>query len=463
MVVALGTSLGLLTGCGSGDDYEVGSADVQRAVETEVEAGSVEVVLPAGAATGGKLAVQQGPGPENVPEGVLALGSSAMVSLFEGSLEGTMEVSFEPPVELTAEHVPIVMAKDAEGEWQWRPTAWDGGQSRVTAELSTPGHVFLARFDRDPWLEELGSELESKRNDPRKVEPPTCGDEESVVDDGLQVSSEPGEVLLWCAGVDTIRSTAAVSGFDVDHVTEGVQAPVLRLTNHTRMFQEVGYPDEWLEVDGSRRGALAGQSLRERLGLSGTTREGLGTRVVDAGDTLTLLLPAEPAGTVTADLSAAAWTLSVLDFALSSHVELVSGVDEELGDEVRAARNGLLARLTAPPDEKQEIADPTWDLAAVAECLAPVSDVIAMNPDTAQQLAERVFTCAPSLLRPALADSYAGGATAMADGVATSVLTGLPTAVEVDADAWGQLSDAMTDERAGFQVWVGPPPAEEYD
>ena len=51
----------------------------------------------------------------------------------------------------------------------------------------------------------------------------------------------------------------------------------------------------------------------------------------------------------------------------------------------------------------------------------------------------------------------------MADGVATSVLDGLPTTLEGDAEPWAQVSDTLTDASAGFQVWVGPPPAQEYD
>ena len=223
---------------------------MQRAVETEVEAGPVEVVLPAGAATGGKLAVQEGPVPENVPEGVLPLGPSAMVSLFEGSLDGSMEVSFEPPVELSPEHVPVVMAKDAQGEWQWRPTTWEGGESPVTAELTSPGQVFLARFDRTPWLDDLAEDFAAKANNPSKVEEPTCGDEESLVDQGLQLSSEPGEQLLWCAGVDTIESSPTVTGSDVDYLTEGVQAPVLRLTQQQPDVQRGRLPRR---VAGGRR------------------------------------------------------------------------------------------------------------------------------------------------------------------------------------------------------------------
>ena len=147
-----------------------------------------------------------------MPEGVLPLGPSAMVSLFDGSLDGSLTVAFEPPAELGPEHVPVVMAKDAEGEWQWRPTTWEGVQTPVTAELTSPGQVFLARFDRTPWLDDLSGEFVAKANNPSKVEEPTCGDEESLVDQGLQLSSEPGGQLLWCAGIDTIESSSAVSG-----------------------------------------------------------------------------------------------------------------------------------------------------------------------------------------------------------------------------------------------------------
>ena len=468
-LAALALSLGSLTACGSGDGPQSGSADVQRAVETEVRAGAVEVVLPAGAASGGDLTVEEGTAPENVPEGVLALGSSARVSLSEGSLDGTMDVAFDPPAELTAGHVPVVMAQDEQGEWQWQPTSWEGGEAPVTAELSSPGQVYLARFDRTPWLAELGKDFAAKANNLSKVEAPTCGDEEALVGDGLQVSSEPGDVLLWCAGVDTIESTAANTGSDVDYATEGVQVPVLRLRNHSRMHHEVGYPAAWLPVDGSGLGLLDGQELRERLGLAGATREGLATRVLAPGDTLSLLITADAAGTVTADLSAAAWTLSSIDFATSTYTRLVSGVDKELGASVRGERERLLDDLLAPGTTTADATtpdatDPGTDSAtgAVAECLEPVREVVLMNRDAAQQLVDQAFDCAPELLATAISDQGDGVGT-MADGVATDVLEGLPTTLELEPEPWARISDTMTDASAGFQVWVGPPPAQEHD
>lgn len=455
-LVAAALMLVSLAGCGSDDEYQLIGTDVQRAVETEVRAGAVEVVLPAGAASGGRLVVQEGPVPDVVPEGVLALGPSAMVSLFDGSLDGSIEVSFDPPLELTPDQVPVVMAKDDVGEWQWRPTTWDGGQDPVTAELERPGQVFLARFDRTPWLTELAEDFAAKANDSAKAEQPTCGDEESLLDGGLQLSSEPGAVLVWCAGVDTIESNAAVAGADADWATAGVQAPVLRLRNSSRMFTEVGYPADWPAVDGSGKGALAGQALRERLGLAGSTRAELSTRVLAPGDTLTLLLPADPAGTVTADHSAAAWTLSVLDFATSTYTRVVSGVDRALGRRVRAARTELMAGLSSPSAEESASA-------AVRECLAPVAGVMLMSRDAAQQLVDRAASCAPTLLRPSLVEASSGASSAMADGVATTVLDGLPTTLEGDEEPWAQISDVMTDASAGFQVWVGAPPAQEHD
>lgn len=455
-LVAAAVTLASLAGCGSDDEYQLIATDVQRAVETEVRAGVVEVVLPAGAASGGRLVVQEGPAPDAVPEGVVAMGPSAMVSLFEGSLDGSMEVSFDPPLELAPDQVPVVMAKAADGEWEWRPTTWDAGLGPVTAELDRPGQVFLARFDRTPWLAELTEDFAAKANDSAKAGQPTCGDEASLLDAGLQLSSEPGEVLLSCAGVDTIESNAAVAGADVDWATEGVQAPVLRLRNSSRMFTEVGYPTAWPPVDGSGKGALAGQALRERLGLAGSTRAELSTRVLAPGDTLTLLLPADAAGTVTADHSAAAWTLSAMDFATSTYTRLVSGVDGALGRQVRAARTELMAALSSPAAEESTSA-------AVRECLAPVAEVVLMNRDAAQQLVDQVFTCAPSLLRPSLTEAVSGGSSVMADGVATSVLDGLPTTLEGQEEPWAQISDTMTDASAGFQVWVGDPPAQEHD
>ena len=454
----------LLSSCGS--DYESDSTEVEAVVPTEVRVGTVEVVIPAGAATGGELEVQEGPEPANVPEGVVPLGPTTRVSLSGGTLDAAMQVSIEPPAELTPDQVPIVMAQDDGGEWRWLPTAWDDEQ-RVAAEMTGPGQLFLARFDREPWLEETGADFADKATSPSKVPAPTCGDEAAAVEAGLQVTSEPGDLLLWCAGVDTIESNPSVSGADTDYYTEGVQATVLRVTNSSRLFKEVGYPEGWAPVDGSGRG-LPGQELRERLGFAGSTREGLATRVLPPGETLTLLLPGagvDTVGTVTADLSAAAWALSALDFSTSTYARLVAGVEEELGDAAWKGRDQLLTAVSGPrganpEDTASSKGEPSIAESApeeLRECLSPVAEVILMNRDAAQQLLDEVFGCTAPLLRPALGEEYGVGSATMADGVAANVLAGLPSTLAGEDRPWAQVSDAMTDPQAGLQIWVGPP------
>lgn len=455
----------VLQACGLGDGDKVSSTDVERAVATEIDAGSVEVLLPAGAATGGELIVEEGAAPTDVPAGVVPIGPSAEVSLAGGTLHGTMQVSFEPPAALAPDQVPIVMAKGESGEWRWLPTAWDAEQ-RVTAELAHPGQLYLARFDRTPWLEDTSADFIDKATRPSKAPAPTCGDEAAATESGLQVTGEQSQLLTWCAGVVTIESDPTGSSADVDYYAEGVQATVLRMTNSSRLFKEVGYPEGWAPVDGSGPG-LPGQELRERLGLSGSTREGLATRVLAPGEMLTLLLPdagAGTTGTVTADLSAAAWTLSALDFATSTYARLVSGVDEELGDDAWQAREQLLAAVASPAAATAASAVGSESaLTELRECLAPVTDVILMDREAAQRLVEGVFGCAPSVSRSGFAAEYGVGAATMADGVATNVLAGLPSTLELEDEPWAQVADAATDPEAGVQLWVGPPPAHEHD
>jgi len=443
---------------------------VAAVADTSAEAGAVQVILPAGVASGGKLTVEEGAAPEVVPAGVKAAGPSARISLVDGTLGGEMTVSFAPPADLTPDQVPIVMAEDGQGGWQWLPTAWDTDTSRITAELAAPGQVFLARFDPAPLVEGVVDELTDKTSNLSKVDAPHCGDEAGPVGEGLQISSEPGDQLLWCAGVDTIESNPAVSDYDVAP-EEGVQARVLRLTNNSRMFEEIGYPDAWPAVDGSGL-ALPGDELRARLGLAGRTRDGLDSRVLAPSETLTLYLPgpaAELRGTVTADQSAAAWTLSGLDFASSTYTRMVSDVDEELGDRVREAREELMAALSASPKSgdsaEGEDGDAPDDLENLELCLASVSETILMNPDVARQLTGETAKCTPSLLRAALsADAVdSDGPAEMADGVASQVLGELSAGLESVTEPWADVPDALTDERAGFQVWLGPPPVQDFD
>jgi hypothetical protein len=249
------------------------------------------------------------------------------------------------------------------------------------------------------------------------------------------------------------------------------------------MYDEVGYPDAWPAVDGSGR-ALPGDELRATLGLAGRTRDGLDSRILAPGDTLTLYLPG-PAGdlngTVTADQSAAAWTLSGLDFASSTYTRMVSDIDDGLGDKVRTAREALMAELTSSPAAESPDSDSTSDssgssgssgsgdqtdgadLSELRLCLSSVADTILMNPDVAKQLTGQTASCTPSLLRPALSGEDADGPAEMADGVASKVLEELPDALKSVTEPWKDVPDALTDEHAGFQVWLGPPPVQDYD
>jgi hypothetical protein len=486
-LVALSASSTLLTSCGlGGGGEEQSSTDVQPVADTTAEAGSVQVVLPAGAASGGQLSLETGPEPTLVPAGVEALGPTTAVTLEDASLTGAMEVSFDPPAELAADDVPVVMAREGSGDWAWLPTSWKGGDERVTAELAGPGQVFLARFDSGPSVDDAVEELTAKTTNPSKAPDPDCGDPQRAIDRGVETSSEDGESLVkWCAGVDTIDSNPATSGYDLDSAVDGVQAMVLRVTNNSRMFEEIGYPEEWPAVDGSGH-ALSGQELRSRLAFAGTIRDGLASRVLAPAQTLNLLLPsAEATGTVTADLSAAAWTLSALDFASSTYTRLVTGVDEQLGDQVRASRESLIGAIAdgsglsfgaAPQeaesggivepedtDEPAPVEVPTVsdeELSKLRDCLAPLASTILMYPDVAEQLVAQAAACAPAALRPVLSEQFGSGPAEMADSVASSVLAALPTALQDDTAPWAQITDARTDPSAGFQIWVGPPPSE---
>jgi hypothetical protein len=51
----------------------------------------------------------------------------------------------------------------------------------------------------------------------------------------------------------------------------------------------------------------------------------------------------------------------------------------------------------------------------------------------------------------------------MAAGVAANVLDGIPEALESATEPWAGVSDARTDPDAGFQVWLGPPPVQDFD
>jgi len=156
------------------------------------------------------------------------------------------------------------------------------------------------------------------------VAQPRCGDEQAARAGGLPVVSDSGDTIKWCVGEENGQL-------------------LVRVANNRRTYTQVSYPDAWT-VSGSSTFELSPNSVARALGTGDakvTQLSGRTARLVDGGDTLTLLVPPGGTGRVTAEPSITGWFVDAIFFGVefASEVLKVAGFGE--------AGAGRLARMAA--------------------------------------------------------------------------------------------------------------------
>ncbi|MCY1137671.1 hypothetical protein OWR29_06640 [Actinoplanes sp. Pm04-4] len=391
---------------------------VQPDAPTKLTTDGVTVILPAGASKAGttvKLTVDSGPPPPSVPAGITVVGRKATVEL-PGRLAKPATVTFPAPRTIADGTLrPVVVWQNATGAWRWTPTTYKAGAATVTATVDHFSGGFLGGIDVQKWIKDRGQAVKNYATGRSGVSQPSCGDEKAARAGGLRVSSDQGDRVKWCFGLQDGKR-------------------VLKVANNTRTYQEITYPAGW-KVVGGGSASFNADTVARAFGMAASTPRGKASRIIDGGDTLALSVPAGATGRVRSELSTTAWLVSAIWFG----AEVYKMVADAAGDAFAAAAKGALDRFALVLGMSGE-ADPVDGL---KECLKGVSDLTEMTADTGREIVKFAFKCVPAIMKSQLDDVQvwaAGTIVSMIGTLVGTILTGVNLLASGARDIWDSIA-----------------------
>lgn len=322
----------------------------------------------------------------------------AGVTLTGARLTGPAQIRFDPP-DLPDGAVPVVFWEDGAGGWDLLPhrVAADGSILARTRHFSWG---FLGSFDPVAWIADHGPDWGRNILGRAGADQPACGDERAPRDAGIQVVSDSGDPVKWCFGIE-----------------DGQQ--VLKVTNNKTSFIEVTYPSTWSVREGQSR-AVSPEALARSLGSQlAEASTGRAARVIDAADTLTLLVPDGVGGRVTTSLSTLAWALTGLAMGLSVYGQVASLMK---AGGLATTSPGTLERVM----DRVAGADLEGYEAAFRDCGLAISQATEYDDNPDASFATIWTGCIPALMK---ADVAATGLRMWAIGAVMAVVATAVTAV----------------------------------
>ncbi|WP_344513801.1 hypothetical protein [Dactylosporangium maewongense] len=392
------------------------SAQVKAGAATTLSVADVQVVLPDGAAKDGvvaKLAVG-GEAPA-APDGMTVAGPAVAVDL-PGGLTQPATVTFQAPAAVKdGTLTPVVVWQDAAGDWRWVPTTYTAGESGISATVDHFSGGFLGGLDIKKWIKDRGEDFKNYITGRSGVAQPRCGDEKAARPAGVEVTSDGGDRVKWCFGVDNGRR-------------------VVRIANNSRTFMQIAYPSAWKVVDGQSHG-FSTDSAARALGMLAVTPKGTASRIVDGGDTLTLEVPENSTGRVTAEMSILAWAISAIVFGIQVYYAVVKAASDTLAKAAKGTIDRLFLLLGGTAN-----AEP---IDGLIECTKAVSDLTEMNETNALDVTKAVWGCLPGIMKAQLKDVKVFAAGVLLNMVGTAVgliLTGINLLVTGLRELWDQFA-----------------------
>lgn len=292
-ILVLTLTLGGLSACQS-DNEDVAKKHTSKTTAVSPDAratvglGDIVVsVRPGAVKHDGKLTLSQRSAtaaalPSSMTGTLAATTPKVSIDLASTSLIGRATVQRNVPATWRDNWVPVWVWQDDDGGWQWLPTSVkrDGNHQVATA---TTGHFsdgFLAAFDAGAAAKRVTDELAGFFTGRANKPNPEC-DGEDEVRENVTVTSDNGDAVKWCLGMD-----------------DG--SPVLKVTNNRRTFAEVVTTTNVEVIDGAQYGISIGNLVRA----SGEFLTKFAARfpsdrsvyLLKAGETMTFRVPADAAG-----------------------------------------------------------------------------------------------------------------------------------------------------------------------
>ncbi len=335
-LLALVTSCSLIPGTAGHDASRTpASMSPSRATSIVGTGGGVTVTIPAGAVPADTtVTVSQQPLTGfNPPAGVVALTALTTVAVAaEPTTAAT--VTFPAPASLSATLRPMVLWQDGHGGWRAVPTTWSPGAAQVVASVDHFSGGFLAAIDVQKTAEAATARIRGYLTGRAGVAQPSCGDETGARSRGVRVTSNGGDSVKWCFGRENGQT-------------------VVKVANNRRTFTEITYPQTWAVKDGSTR-SFSTDTVARALGTAVAGTPGVKARIVDGGDTLTLVLPSDRPGRpeeIHARISSEAWLVQALFFGLDVYGTVVKTTYTALGKGAASIGPRVLAVFSGSADD----------------------------------------------------------------------------------------------------------------
>lgn len=404
--VAVLVAIGMLAGCTDSGSAPTSPSSNRVSVNSDItaSAGGVTVSIPAGAVPAGtSLTMSQGPvvGFDIPPSGLEVASALTSVSISsEPTLPAT--VTFPAPPGLSNQERPVVVWQDSAspGGWRFVPTGWAPGNSTVVATVDHFSAGFIARIDIDALARTAAHHISDYASGRSGVAQPSCGDEAGARAAGVKVTSDSGDTVKWCFGLQGGKQ-------------------VLRIANNRRTFTEIDFPSTWTVISDGPTFALSTDSLARALGTAVAPLPGQHARVIDGGSTLTLAVPSGGTGTAHVAISSEAWLVQAIFFGLDTYgqvIDLVGGEGASSSSKISARVLNALSGA-GEPDE----------MAALRACGKGVGD-LSGSIDEAQtaSLVKFAFACVPKVIEVTgkhVFSRLAAGLLAIVVDLVASVLT----------------------------------------
>ncbi|MBX6751896.1 MAG: hypothetical protein IRY85_19925 [Micromonosporaceae bacterium] len=430
------------TACRSDDPSNVvgeATAKIQAGSATTLTAAGITVTVPDGGAAEGptvKLTVTEGVESPLLAEGLDALGPSVTVDV-PGGLIQPATVTFPAPPGVDDESViPVVAWQDGVGEWRWVPTTYDASQGTVSATVDHFSFGFLGGIDVKKWVSDRWDSFRNFITGRAGAAQPRCGDEAAARANGVQVTSDRGDRVKWCFGVENGRR-------------------VLKVTNNTRTYLQITYPETWRVADGASV-SLDFDTVARALGAAVSKPSGTAARIVDGGDTLTLIVPDGASGRVTVESSVVAWTVSAIFFGAETYALVARAAGSTLGTAARNAVDRLAVLLGATSEATPEVR-------ALSECLKGMRGLVTLETaDTAWETLKFAWKCVPELMKSQLQDVriFAAGVVLSMVGTAVgAILTAAHLLVTGARDLWDHIASLGGRSDAIYDIVIDDPAA----
>lgn len=197
--------------------------------------------------------------------------------------------------------------------------------------------------------------------------------------------------------------------------------------------------------------SLSPQTLDRAFGTSmgaATARTGTSVRLIDGGDTITLVVPEGQTGSVNATASAYGWSLSALRFGVEMYVSVANAASSGLGTAAAGSWQHVLERLSG-------VADLDGYGEALRACgtgMADLTESDSADVAAAGDMLAFLWKCVPALMQADIAATGVtmfalGGVLAVVGTVTSLVLTAghlLVTSVREVYDGGRAIRDLLT-------------------